>query len=161
MNSPRIIELIYNLLSNATALAMVKVWNKANSLVTLESPGGSIGLNKEVYESYDRDQDEATAHISIVLWVKNADPAAGEAEVRDLAQRVRHVLISDRCFGGAVEDSFIHGIEYATADGGKSLLLHLTELDFRVTYMARRPEPEDEDDAPAPEAIDQTWSQDD
>jgi hypothetical protein len=138
MTSPEIIDLVHDILSSASELASIKKWNKANSLLTLVSPGGSIGIEKETYEAYTREYDEATAYLNILIWTKNADPVDGEAEVRELAQAARLVLVHNRTLGGAVDDSYVHGINYATADGGKSLLLHLAELDFRVTYYADR-----------------------
>jgi len=138
MTSPEIIDLAHEILSTAPELAEIQEWNKANSLVTLAPKGGSAGIEKEIFEPYTRDYDEATAYMSIVLWTKNADPVDGEAEVRELAQAARLVLVHNRTLDGAVDDSYVHGINYATADGGKSLLLHLAELDFRVTYYADR-----------------------
>jgi|GEM_PF-1387384 len=145
--SPEILDLVFGLLSNSPDLNGMKEWNEANSLVTLATPGGSTGIEKETFEPYDLDMDEAVAYINIVLWTKNADQVAGEAEVRLLAQTVRKVLIKNRNLGGAAADSFVHGISYATANGGKSILLHLAELDYRVTYYADR---FTEDDADAP-----------
>lgn len=141
MTTPEVIDLIHNLLSTAPEMAEIREWNKAMSLVTLASPGGSIGVEKEVFTPYTREKDEVTAHMSVVVWVKNADPVAGEAAVRDLAQAARMILVNGRTLGGAVDDSFVYSINYATADGGKSLLLHLAELDYRVTYYAERTAP--------------------
>lgn len=157
MTSPEVIELVHGVLSSFPELAGVKEWNKANSLLTLASPGGSIGIEKEEFDAYTRDEDEATAYLSVVLWVKDSDPVEGEAQVRALAQAARSALIKNRTLGGAVDDSFVHKINYATADGGKSLILHLAELDFRVTYMAQRPLTDD-GAFPAPETIDPTFS---
>ena len=136
--SPEIIDLVHDVLKNAPGLAGVKEWNKANSLVTLAAPGCSIGLDEEKFEAYSRDQDEATARLSILFWSKNIDQAAGEAEVRELAQQARLALTANRTLGGAVDDSFVEGIRYATADGGKSILLHLAEVSYRVTYYTDR-----------------------
>lgn len=141
MRTPEVIDLLYDILSTAPELAEIREWNKAMSLLTLASPGGSIGVEKEVFTPYTREEDEVTAHMSIVVWVKHPDPVAGEAAVRDLAQAIRMVLIQNRTLGGAVDDSFVYEIDYATADGGKSLLLHLAELDYRVTYYADRVSP--------------------
>ncbi len=141
-SSPKIIDLVHDTLKQAPALAGIKDWNKANSLLTLASPGVSIGIEKEVFEPYTREEDEATANLNILLWVKNMDPVAGEAEVRALAQQVRMVLVNDRTLGGAADDSFVRGIDYATADGGKSIILHLAEIDYRVKYYAERSLPE-------------------
>jgi len=141
MTTPEVIDLLYEILSTAPELAAIREWNKAMSLLTLASPGGSIGVEKEVFTPYTREEDEVTAHMSIVVWVKHPDPVAGEAAVRDLAQAIRMVLIQNRTLGGAVDDSFVYEIDYATADGGKSLLLHLAELDYRVTYYADRVSP--------------------
>lgn len=138
MTTPEVIDLLYDILSAAPELAEIREWNKAMSLLTLASPGGSIGVEKEVFSPYTREEDEVTAHLSIVVWVKHPDPVAGEAAVRNLAQAIRRVFINNRTLDGAVDDSFIHEINYATADGGKSLLLHLAELDYRVTYYAER-----------------------
>ena len=149
MNSPQVIKLVHNIVSSSPKLAGVKEWNQANSLLTLASPGGSIGVEKEVFEAYTRDDDEATAYMSIVIWVKNADPVAGEAAVRALAQAARAVLNQNRTLAGAVADSFVYSITYATADGGKSLLLHLAELDYRVTYYAARISQDIQAEAPA------------
>ncbi|HWP96413.1 MAG TPA: hypothetical protein VN426_06150 [Syntrophomonadaceae bacterium] len=154
MTSPEIINLVHDLLSSVPELAEIQEWNKANSLVTLASTGGSIGIEKEEFEAYTRDEDEATAYLSIVLWIKNADPVEGEAQVRALAQAARKVLIKYRTLNGAVDDSFVHKINYATADGGKSIMLHLAELDYRVSYMAERSE-SDNEDLPAPDTIEQ------
>lgn len=136
--SPEIINLVYDILKQAPALAQIKEWNKANSLLTLASPGGSIGIQKEIYDAYTREEDEVTARLSILLWVKNIQPAAGEAEVRALAQTVRQVLVNNRTLGGLADDSYVNSIEYATADGGKSILLHLAEIDFQVRYYSDR-----------------------
>jgi len=155
MTSPEVIDLVHGILSSAPELTEILEWNKANSLVTLASPGGSIGIEKEAFEAYTRDEDQATAFISIVLWVKNPDPVEGEAKTRMLAQAVRQALIRNRTLGGKVDDSIVYGINYATADGGKSVLLHLAELDYRVQYMAQRPENVGE--AAVIETIDHQW----
>lgn len=136
--SPEIINLTHDILKAATGLAEIKNWNKANGLVTMAAPGCSIGLEREIYESYTRDQDEATANVSILIWVKNIDPAAGEEKVRLLAQEARLVLAEDYSLNGAAATSYVHGIVFTTAEGQKSLLLHLAEIDFRVTYYSSR-----------------------
>lgn len=140
--SPEIINQVHDILKNAPALAGVKEWHKANSLVTLLSPGISIGLEEEKFEPYTRDLDEVNASINVVLWKKNNDPVVGEAEVRALAQQARLILTENRTLGGLADDSFVQDISYATADGGKSLLLHLAELNYRVTYYSDRFETE-------------------
>lgn len=136
--SPEIIELVHDILKNDLGLSEIKEWNKATGLLTLASPGGSIGLEEEKFEEYTKEQDLATANLSILIWTKNADPVAGEAEVRSLAQAVRLALVTNRTLGGAADDSFVLGIRYATAEGGKSLMLHLAEVDYRVNYYADR-----------------------
>lgn len=136
--APEIIDLVHDILKGAPGLAGIKDWNKANGLITLAAPGCSIGLEKENFEPYARDKDEATANLSILFWVKNIDPADGEAEVRALAQEARLVLTENRTLGGAAADSYVHGILYTTAEGGKSLILHLAEIDFRVRYYSPR-----------------------
>ena len=141
MTAPEIIDLVHEILNTAPELAEIQNWNKANSLLTLAPVGGSIGVEKEVFNPYTRDYDEAVAHMNILVWVKNADAVAGEAAIRSLAQVVRSVLIENRTLGGMVDDSFIYDITYATADGGKSLLLHLAELNYQVTYYAERLSP--------------------
>ncbi len=151
--SPEIIDLIHDVLSAAAELSEVKEWIKANSLVTLASPGGSIGIEKDIYDTYDREMDEVTAHMNILVWVKNPDAVAGEAAVRGLAQTVRYILLKNHNLGGAADESHVHTINYATADGGKSNLMHLAELDYRVTYYAER-HVEDDADTPAATTID-------
>lgn len=136
--SPEIINQVHDLLKNAPGLAGIKEWHKANSLVTLLAPGCSIGLEEEVFEAFTRDQDEVTASLSILFWSKNIDQAAGEDEVRALAQEARLVLTTNRTLGGMADDSYVNGIKYATADGGKSVLLHLAEINYKVTYYADR-----------------------
>lgn len=140
--SPEIIDLVHDILKNAPSLAGVKEWNKANSLVTLIAPGCSIGLEEEVFTPNTRDNDEVTASLSILFWSKNIDQAAGEAEVRALAQEARLVLTVNRTLGGIADDSYVHGIRYATADGGKSVMLHLAEINYKVTYYCDRFMPE-------------------
>ncbi len=143
--SPEIIDLVYEVLSTAPELTEIREWKKANSLLTLASTGGSIGIEKEVYDVYDRDMDEVTAYMNILVWVKNTDPVAGEAAVRDLAQAVRNILTQQHNLGGAADEGFVHEINYATADGGKSLLVHLAELDFRLKYYTERYADQDAD----------------
>lgn len=138
MSTPEIIDLVHDTLKAAPELAGIRDWNKANGLVTMAAPGCSIGLEREVYEPYTGEQDEVTAHLSIIVWVKNIDPAAGEAEVRALAQEVRMVLTENRTLGGAAADGYVNGILYTTAEGGKNLLLHLAEIDYRVRYYSPR-----------------------
>lgn len=136
--SPEIINQVHDILKLASGLAEIKSWNKANGLVTMIAPGCSIGLERETYESYTRDQDEATANVSILIWVKNTDPAAGEKKVRALAQEARLVLAENYSLNGAAASSYVSGIVYSTAEAQKSLLLHLAEIDFRVTYYSAR-----------------------
>lgn len=133
-----IIDLVHDTLRASPELSGIREWNKANSLVTLAAPGCSIGIDEEKFTAYTRDEDEVTASLNIVFWVKHADPVSGEAEVRALAQAARKVLTINRTLGGAVDDSYVGRIRYATADGGKSLLLHLAEVEYQVTYYAGR-----------------------
>lgn len=155
MTSPELLEVLHDILATAPTLEEVKEWNKANSLMTLASPGGSIGLEKEEFEPYTRDEDEATAFISIVLWVKHPDPVEGEAAVRNLAQKARGILVRNYTLNGAAETSTVKNIRYATADGGKSLLLHLAEIDLRVIYMVSRIQ--DDSNLPTVGSVEQNW----
>lgn len=136
--SPEIIDLVHDILKLASGLAEIKSWNKANGLVTMVAPGCSIGLERELYDSYTRDQDEATAHVSILFWVKNIDQAAGEKQVRALAQEARLVLAENYSLNGAAASSYVNGVVYTTAEAQKSLILHLAEIDFRVIYYSAR-----------------------
>lgn len=140
---PEIIDLVHDVLRTAAGLAEVREWNKASGLVTMAAPGCSVGLEDEKFEAYTRELDEATAYLSILIWVKNPDPAAGEAKARALAQEARLALIKNRTLGGGAADSYVHGIRYTTAEGGKSLILHLAEIDFRVRYYSPRAQAED------------------
>jgi len=141
-----IVDLVNDVLCAAPGLAKIKDWNKANGLVTVAAPGCSIGLEKDDYAEYTREKDEAIAFLSILFWIKNVDPASGEAQVRALAQEARQVLIDNRTLSGAAANSYVHGIRYTTAEGGKSLILHLAEMDYRVKYYSSRIRPE----TPAP-----------
>lgn len=139
--SPVIIDAVHDLLKADPDLATIAEWLKANGLITMKAPGCSIGLEKEDFEDYDREKDEVTAYLSILLWVKNNDAPTGEADVRALAQTARGVLLENRCLGGIAAGTSIPDIRYATADGGKSVLLHIAEIDCRVKYYALRQRP--------------------
>ncbi|GBF34141.1 hypothetical protein DCCM_3253 [Desulfocucumis palustris] len=143
MNGPELIDLVHDILRDSTELSEIKDWKKVTGLITLKAPGCSIGIDKEEFDEYTRDLDEVTAHMRLVLWVKHTDPIVGEAQIRLYAQACRLILTSSRTLGGAVDDSFVKSIEYATADAEKSLIQHLAEIDYRVTYYSERTLPEE------------------
>lgn len=155
MPSPEVIDLVHDLLKSSQLLADIKDWKKATGLITLIAPGCSIGIDKEDFEEYDRDRDEVTAHMRITIWDKNHDPVAGEASIRRFAQAARLILTNDRTLGGQVDESFVRGIEYATAEGDKSLIQHIVEIDYRVTYYSDR---QIEEIVPAVDAVDNDLS---
>lgn len=138
MQSPEVIDLVHDMLRNSPELAEITEWKKATGLITLKAPGCSVGVDKEEFTEYTRDLDEVTAFMRIVMWVKNVDPVAGEARVRQYAQDCRLILAAGRTLGGAVDDSFVKNIEYATAEADKTMIQHIAEIDFRVTYYSER-----------------------
>ncbi|AEG60020.1 hypothetical protein [Desulforamulus ruminis] len=133
-------------------LAGVKEWHQVNNLITLVSPGISIGLEKENFEPYDKKYDNVNAFLKIFVWVKDMNPVQGEAEVRRLAHHIRSALNQDIYLGGMIDSGFVAGIEYLSGDAGKGLLLHMAELDYQTSFLALRMERE-----PAPR-IDQVQS---
>ena len=137
MQDPKVIELIFDRLKNAPELAGIAAWQKATGLVTAQTPGCSVGADKDNFAVYTRDWDKVEAQARITFWVISADPVAGEAEVRQLARDCRFVLASDRTFGGAVDDSFVKSVEFVRVEGVESFTL-MAQVDFRVTYYSPR-----------------------
>lgn len=137
--SPEVIDLVCDILRAAPGLAGLKEFNKANGLVSLAASGCSVGLERETFEPYTKDQDEATATLRILIWTKHRNPAEGEALARAWAQEARLALTENRTLGGAAADSYVYGILYTTAEGdAQNPLLHLAELDYRVRYYSPR-----------------------
>lgn len=141
-----VVDLVHDLLRADDSLAELVDWKKANGLVTLAPSGCSVGIDDEEYTEYTRDKDETDGSVRILVWVKMLDPVAAEAKLRKLAKAARKVLIKNRTLGGAVANSYVEKIYYATADAGKNLILHMADLDFKVKYYSPRIWPE----APAP-----------
>ncbi|ADY55132.1 hypothetical protein Sgly_0775 [Syntrophobotulus glycolicus DSM 8271] len=135
-----IIRKTVDVLKAESGLAEIKEWQEVNNLITLKSPGISVGLEKETFTAYDRKVDNAEANLKIYVWVKDSDPARGEAEVRTLSHIVRLALAKDLYLSGLVDSGFVSGIEYLTADAGKEILIHLAEIDYQVSYLAERTE---------------------
>lgn len=138
MDSPEVINLVHDILKNFPLLSEITEWKKITGLITLKAPGCSIGVDKEEFNEYTRDSDEVTAYMRITLWVKNPDPVVGEAKIRKFAQDCRRILASNRTLGGSVDDSFVKNIEYATAQADNTLIQHIAEIDYRITYYSDR-----------------------
>lgn len=145
-NVSDIIRSVVDVLKAEPRLSGIKEWQEVNNLITLKSPGISVGLEKEAFTAYDRICDNAEANLKIYVWVKDSDPARGEAEVRKLAHSIRLALAKDLYLGGLIDSGYLSGIDYLTADAGKEILIHLAEIDYQVSYLAERSEPE-----PAPD----------
>ncbi|SHJ60220.1 hypothetical protein [Desulfofundulus thermosubterraneus] len=131
-------ELIIEVLKLSPDLADLQEWQPVNGLITLNAPGISVGVQKETYSEYDRFYDNCTSRLSVTVWDKDVDPAAGEARVREMAHAVRRQLLQNSTLGGAVDNVFVGEIEYLTEDAGSNLLLHIASLEVEVDYLAER-----------------------
>ncbi|TEB09306.1 hypothetical protein [Pelotomaculum propionicicum] len=137
-----IVDLVHDLLKADDNLAELVDWKKANGLVSLATSGCSVGLDEEGFNEYTRDKDETVGSVRILIWVKMVDPVTAEAKIRKQAKAARQVLVKNRTLGGAVANSYLNKIFYATADAGKNLILHMADLDFQVKYYSPRTWPE-------------------
>lgn len=133
-----IVNAVLNVLKSDPALAQIQEWQPVNGLITLKAPGVSVGIEKEGFAPDTRAEDAASATLKVVAWVKDKDPAKGEAAARELAHTIRYCLNENRTLGGLVDGGFVSQIEYLTAEANQGLLLHLAEITYEVQYSAKR-----------------------
>jgi hypothetical protein len=140
-----IVSLLHDYLKADPVFAEIKDWNKANGFISLKDSGISLGIDRERYESGNREYDYCTAAIKIYCWYKHKDQALGEKKIRELAHEIRLSLTEDesRTLNGEVIGGFVSGIEYLTTDAGNSLLLHIAEITYEVEYQEDRMRPID------------------
>lgn len=140
-----IVTLIHDYLKSDPAFAEVKDWNKANGFISTKDSGISVGIDREKYESGNREYDNCTASVKIYCWLRHKDQTVGERKVRELAHEIRMSLTEDepRTLNGEVTGGFVSGIEYLTTSADSTLLLHIAEITYEVEYQEDRMRPVD------------------
>lgn len=135
------VTLVLDTLRADSGLAAVQEWQPAAGMNAIRTPCVYVGVAREDFAPDTRRFDRARAEIKIGVWLRERDPAKGEADVRNLAWAVRYALTEHRTLGGRVDGGFVSRIEYLSVDVSDRQFLHLAEITFEVDYAADRARP--------------------